>query len=133
MDLLGEVNTAALISKITAGTGTVATSPELMNAITLDAAEALRRPDLGRIEVGATADLTVLDFSHPHLQPLFDPLKAAVWLANRANIGMVMVDGRILIRDGQAQGHDETEIMRAGSAAIQRIWDLPEARAAFAG
>ena len=136
MDLLGEVNAAALISKITTGNAEVASAPELMNAITLDPAQALRRDDLGRIAVGAKADLTVLDFSHPHLQPLHDPLRAAVWLANRANIGMVMVDGRILIEAGKARGSDgaeidEAQITEAGAAAIARIWDLPEARAAF--
>ncbi|RWR15387.1 amidohydrolase family protein [Paenirhodobacter populi] len=131
MDLLGEVNAAALISKITTGDATQATAPELMNAITLDAAEAIRRDDLGRIAVGAKADLTVLDFSHPHLQPMYNPLRAAVWLANRANIGMVMVDGRVLIENGHASNLDEAEVTEAGAAAIRKIWDLPEARAAL--
>ncbi|HEY0275938.1 MAG TPA: amidohydrolase family protein [Paenirhodobacter sp.] len=132
MDLLGEVNAAALISKITTGDAGQGTAPELMNAITLDAAQAIRRDDLGRIEVGAKADLTVLDFSHPHLQPMHNPLRAAVWLANRANIGTVMVDGRMLIDGGRACNLDEAAITEAGAAAIHKIWDLPEARAAFA-
>lgn len=131
MDLLGEVNAAALISKITSGDARQATAPELINAITRDPAEALRRDDLGRIEVGAKADLTVLDFSHPHLQPLHDPLRAAVWLANRANIGAVMVDGRLLIENGDAVGLDEAAITDAGAAAIRKIWDLPQAREAL--
>ncbi|MCJ8140856.1 amidohydrolase family protein [Falsirhodobacter halotolerans] len=131
MDLLGEVHAAALISKITTGDATQATAPELMNAITLHPAEALRRDDLGRIAVGAKADLTVLDFSHSHLRPMQHPLRAAVWLANRANIGLVMVDGRVLIEGGTACGLDEAAICDAGSAAIGKIWDLPEARAAL--
>ena len=132
MDLLAELNAAALISKITTGDATQATAPELIDAITLHPAEALRRTDLGRIEVGAKADLTVLDFTHPHLNPLQHPLRAAVWLANRANIGMVMVDGRVLISSGTACHVNEAEITEAGTAAIEKIWDLPEARAAFA-
>lgn len=131
MDLLAEVNAAALISKITTGDATQASAPELINAITLDAAQAIRRNDLGRIEVGAKADLTVLDFRHPHLQPMHDPLRAAVWLANRANIGTVMVDGRVLIDGGRARHLDEAAITDAGAAAIRKIWDLPEARAAL--
>lgn len=131
MDLLGEINAAALISKITTGDAHQATAPELINAITRVPAEALRRKDLGRIEIGAKADLTVLDYSHPHLQPMHDPLRAAVWLANRANIGTVMVDGRILIDGGKARGLDEAAITDAGAAAIRKIWSLPEARAAL--
>ncbi|MET4214872.1 cytosine/adenosine deaminase-related metal-dependent hydrolase [Bradyrhizobium sp. LB7.2] len=44
----------------------------------------------GRIEPGATADLTVVDLIHPDLQPLFDRRRALIALANRANIDQVM-------------------------------------------
>jgi cytosine/adenosine deaminase-related metal-dependent hydrolase len=87
--------------------------------------------DLGVIRPGAAADLTVIDLSHPHLQPLFDPRRALVWLANRANVDAVIVDGRVLIEDNRYLHGDETAIIAAGVAAIQKIWDLPEARAAF--
>lgn len=62
---------------------------------------------------------------------MHDPLRATVWLANRANVGTVMVDGRVLIDRGSARGLDEAAITEAGSAAIRKIWALPEARAAL--
>lgn len=132
MDLLGEINAAAMISKVVTGDATVATSPTMIDAITVQAAAAIDRTDLGEIRPGATADLTVVDMTHPHMQPLFDPMKALVWLANRANIDSVIVDGRILVENGNYTLGDEASITAAGSAAIERIWDLPEARAAFA-
>lgn len=133
MDLLGEMNAAAMISKIVTGRADAATSPAIIAAVTADAAAAIGRPDLGRIAPGAAADLTVIDLSHPHLQPLYDPCRALVWLANRGNVDAVMVDGRVLLRAGTLAAGDEAAITAAGAAAIQRIWDLPEARAAFAG
>ncbi|MBO1075915.1 amidohydrolase family protein [Roseomonas marmotae] len=133
MDLLGEVNAAAIISKIDAGRPDVANAPQLIGAVTRDAAAAIGRGDLGAIRPGATADLTLVDLTHPHLQPLFDPCRAVVWLANRANIDGVMVDGRLLLHGGQLLGGNEHAITADGAAAIQKIWDLPEARAAFAG
>jgi hypothetical protein len=42
-----------------------------------------------------------------------------------------MVDGRMLIDEGRYIGGDEAAITAGGAAAIQRIWDLPEARAAL--
>jgi cytosine/adenosine deaminase-related metal-dependent hydrolase len=131
MDLLGELNAAAMISKLAAGRAEVASSPELIDAVTVQAAAAIKRPDLGEISPGATADLTVVDLSHPHLQPLFDPRRALVWLANRANIDMVIVGGRVLIEAGLYTGGNEAAITAAGAAAIQKIWNLPEAQAAF--
>ena len=132
-DLLGEMNAAAMISKLAARRADVANAPEIIDAVTRDAAAAIGRPDLGVIRAGATADLTVADLSHPHLQPLHDPRRALVWLANRANVDAVMVDGRLLVAEGRCVEVDAAAIVAAGVAAIRRIWDLPEARAAFAG
>jgi imidazolonepropionase-like amidohydrolase len=133
MDLLGELNAASLISKITSARADVANSPQLIEANTAIAADVIKRPDLGRIEPGATADLTIVDLTHPHLQPLFDPRRALIALANRANIDQVMVDGRMLVDGGRYLGADEAAITAAGTAAIGKIWDLPEAQAAFNG
>lgn len=133
MDLLGEINAASMISKITSGQAQAAPAPRLIDAVTTDAAAAIARDDLGEIRPGATADITVIDLTHPHLQPLADPRRALVALANRANIDAIIVDGRLRIADGLLTSGSEATIIEAGSAAIHRIWDLPEAQAAFAG
>ena len=79
------------------------------------------------------ADLTIVDLSGPLTQPLHDPRRALVWLANRADIDVVTVDGRVLIEAGRSTMIDEAAVTRAGAEAIANIWSLPEARAAFAG
>jgi cytosine/adenosine deaminase-related metal-dependent hydrolase len=131
MDFLGELNAASMISKIASGRADVANAPDLIESVTVTAAELVKRPDLGTIVPGATADLTVVDMTHPHLQPLFDPRRALIALANRANIDQVVVDGRVLIDAGRYLQGDEAAIVAAGSAAIGKIWELPEAQAAF--
>lgn len=133
MDLLGELSAAATISKIAAGRPDVATAPDLIDAVTSEAAACLGRPDLGRIAPGAKADLTVVDLTHPMLQPLYEPRRGLLALANRADIDLVVVDGRVLVAGGRYLAGDEAAITRAGAAAIGRIWALPEAQAAFAG
>lgn len=133
LDLLGEMNAAAIISKTAAHSATAASAPELIDAVTRDAAAAIGRPDLGAIRPGARGDITAIDLSHPHLQPLFEPRRAVVWLANRANVDLVIVDGRLLVEAGRHVRADEAAIVAEGVAAIRKIWDLPEAQAAFAG
>ena len=131
LDLLGEMNAASLISKIAAGKPDVANAPALIDAVTTTAAAAVGRPDLGTLAPGSTADLTVVDLSDPMLQPLYDPRRGLIALANRANIDMVIVDGIVRVAGGRYQGGDEAAIATEGAAAITKIWDLPEARAAF--
>ena len=131
MDLLGELNAASMISKLATGQADAASAPELIDAVTATAAAVIDRPDLGAIVPGATADLTVVDLTHPHLQPLFDPRRGLIALANRANIDQVIIDGIVRISGGQYIGGDEAAIVAAGAAAIQKIWALPEAQAAF--
>ena len=131
MDLLGELSAASLISKIAAGNAEVATAPELIEAVTATAADCVARSDLGRIEPGAKADLTVVDLSHPMFYPFADPRRGLIALANRADVAQVIVDGRVLVDGGSFLGGDEAAICAAGAAAIKRIWDLPEARQAL--
>ena len=131
MDLLGELNAASLISKVGACDAAVASSANLGEAVTATAADCVGRPDLGRIEPGAKADLTVVDLSPPMLHPFSDPFRGLVALANRAAVAQVVVDGRVVIDDGRLASGDEQAICAAGSAAVERIWDLPEARRAL--
>jgi cytosine/adenosine deaminase-related metal-dependent hydrolase len=132
-DLLGELHAASTISKIALGRPDVATAPELLDAVTAQAAAAVGRRDLGTITPGATADLTIVDLTHPQLQPLADPRRGLVALANRADIAEVFVDGQHLVAGGRYARSDEAAITAAATAAVARIWALPEARAAFEG
>lgn len=129
MDLLGELGAAGIIAKLDAGRADVATAPSLLRAVTTEAAAALGRDDLGTIRPGALGDLTVLDLTHPHLQPLSDPIRAAVWLGNRAALDALVVGGRVLIEGGALLGTSQDAIVAEGVAAIRRAWDLPQARA----
>lgn len=132
MDLMGELGAAGLVSKLEAGRADVATAGELLGAVTHVAADALSRPDLGRIAVGATADLTVADMTHAHLQPLADPVRALVWLGHRAELDALIVDGRLVLQDGRHRLVDERRVIEAGAAAVRKVWETPEARAALA-
>lgn len=132
-DMLGELHAASTISKLALGKPDVATAPELLDAVTIEAAAAVRRPDLGVIAAGATADLTIVDLTHPQLRPLADPRRGLIALASRADIADVFVGGEHLVAGGRPTRADADAIADAASAAVERIWALPEARAAFEG
>jgi cytosine/adenosine deaminase-related metal-dependent hydrolase len=64
-------------------------------------ANALGRPDLGRLAKGCKADIVLADTSHPHLQPLRDPLRGLIFSALERPIRDVYIDGRQIVRDGK--------------------------------
>lgn len=129
MDLVGELGAAGTIAKLDAAESGVAAAHQLVNAVTVVAAEALGRRDLGRIAPGCRADLTAIDLSKPRFRPQSDPLRSLVWRASAGDLSMSMVDGRILVEGGRYLLADEQTIVEEGAAAIERIWSSPEGAA----
>ncbi len=122
MDMVGELRTAAIVSKLATGLSEKAAAHDLLAAATIDSAAALGRPDLGRIAPGAAADLVVFDLSGAHLVPVSDPIKTLVWHANPGDVAAVLVDGTIVVQDGRHLLVDEAAIVEAGAAAVRKVW-----------
>ena len=123
MDFFAQMRATGFASKQAYGAGDAGTAAALLRAATIDAADILRRPDLGRIEKGAAADLLVIDAMKPHLQPLNDPIRTLVWYTTAADIDTVLIAGRPVLRGGRAVGIDEAAVIAAGANATRRVWD----------
>ncbi|WP_127753886.1 amidohydrolase family protein [Devosia sp. 1566] len=88
---------------------------------TIDGATALgMADDLGSIEVGKKADLTLVDLRRPHLYPANMPVSRIVCFANGNDVHTVIVDGKILMRDRKVTTVDEDKVLDAA----QRETDL---------
>ncbi|SDR64367.1 Cytosine/adenosine deaminase [Rhizobiales bacterium GAS113] len=131
MDFFAQLRATGFASKQAYGAGDAATAAALLRAATMDAADILRRPDLGRIAKGAAADLLVIDALKPHLQPINDPVRSVVWYATPADIDTVLINGRAVIRGGKTVGIDEAAILAAGAAATRRVWAESRRRGYF--
>jgi cytosine/adenosine deaminase-related metal-dependent hydrolase len=128
MDFIGEMRTTGLLSKMHFRKAHFGSAHELVRAGTLNGADALGRPDLGRIAPGAKADLLVYDLWKPHLQPVWDPIKNLVWKGNAGDLALVMIHGRPVVRDGRLLTDDEAPIMHTATVAARKIWDIAEER-----
>lgn len=124
MNFVSELRTAGFFSKLHFNKGYVASAHQLMTAGTLAGADALNRPDLGRLAAGAKADLLVFDLFKPHLQPVWDPVKNLIWKGSAADIVLIMVHGKPVVRNGELLTADEGEIIHAAAKAARKIWEI---------
>lgn len=67
--------------------------------------------NLGRIEVGAHADLLIVDGKGTTFTPLNDPLRQFVFGAGGRDIRNVIVDGHVVYEDGRLTQIDEAEML----------------------
>ncbi|UYN97302.1 MAG: amidohydrolase family protein [Enhydrobacter sp.] len=70
-------------------------------AATFGGAAALRRDDIGALAPGMAADIVLVDLGHPLMQPARDPLRSFVFHAADRAVRTVLVDGEIVLRDGE--------------------------------
>lgn len=94
------------------------TAAELLHAATAGGAAALGQGDrLGRLAVGMTADLVGYRLDATVFTPLNDAVRQLVYAERGANLALVMVDGRLVMRDGTLQTVDEVALLREAQAA----------------
>jgi cytosine/adenosine deaminase-related metal-dependent hydrolase len=122
LDAFAEMRLAALIQKPRLGPEALPAA-QVLELATLGGACALGlASEIGSIEVGKRADLVVLDLDGPHAQPAeADLISRIVYSARAADVRHVVVDGRLVVRDGALKTADLGEIRRAANAQARRL------------
>src|SRR6267378_1651812 len=122
LDAFAEMRLAALIQKPRLGPDALPAA-QVLELATLGGARALGlEAEIGSIEVGKCADLIVLDLEGPHAQPEgADLVSRIVYSARAADVRHVIVNGRIVVRDGVLKTADTAEIRRKANAEARRL------------
>lgn len=113
LSMLGEMKQACLMAKILTEDARALTAGECFRMATAGGAYAQgREHECGEIREGMDADLVLLDFSRPNLQPLRDPVSSLVYAADPSNVAMTMVRGRVLYEHGEFTTIDMERLRR---------------------
>ena len=110
LDILRELQTAALIHKGVHRNPVEVRAGELVPLATVNGMRAQGRRDCGRVEKGYCADLILIDRSSLHNLPDFDDYAMLAFSADTSDVLMTMVDGRILWRNGAYTSLDEERL-----------------------
>lgn len=117
LDMFTEMRSAALLQKVSRGADALPASRVLRMA-TLDGARALGlEGEVGSLEVGKRADITVLELGRLHTTPRPEVVSTIVYAAEARDVRDVLIDGRIVLREGELRALDEREVV--AEAALQ--------------
>lgn len=117
-DMFNDMRMAAAVCRIVEHSASVAPSLDVFTMATTGGADALGRPDLGRIAAGCKADLVLVRADTFKAAPSYDPFKFLVLAATGDDVDRVIVDGRTIVENGRVLAVDmPVAVMRLNEAA----------------
>ena len=120
LDLLCEVQTAALLAKGISGDTEAVDAFQALEMITINGAKALGMENrIGSIEVGKDADFIAIDLSYPETQPLHHVISQIIYAVSRGQVSDVWVRGKRVLESGQLTTIDIEE-----TVAKARMWQV---------
>src|ERR687893_2243557 len=125
LDMFTEMRSAALLQKVSRGADALPAARVLRMA-TLDGARALGlEGEVGSIEAGKRADITVVELGRLHTTPRPEVVSTVVYAADARDVRDVLIDGRFVLREGNLRTLDEREVVSEAA----RQYELLAARA----
>ncbi|WP_415855059.1 chlorohydrolase family protein [Sinomonas sp. G460-2] len=109
-DLIRGMDAGVHLAKIVDGRFDAAPAEHYFEAATLGGARALGRSDLGRLEVGAQADLVAFSLDDIRDGVLDDPIRTLLLNGSARQATHSVVAGRVVMRDGEIPGVDLREL-----------------------
>lgn len=109
------------------------TAEQAVEMATINGAAALGvQADIGSLEVGKKADLVIHTSRRAAMHPLYDPVRTLVYGAQSSAVDTVVVDGRVVVRQGRSTLVDEDDVLARVDAAAARLsarmdWSTPHA------
>ena len=113
LDMIEAMRIAALLHKVATGNAKVITALDVLKMATINGAKALGMADkIGSIEIGKKADVILINYRSPHLQPLHDPIKGVVYCCNNSDVYTVIINGRLVMYKRRILTVNEKEVIK---------------------
>lgn len=121
LDMFTEMRTAALLQKVLHGPEVLPANRALRMA-TIDGARAMGLDsEIGSIEVGKKADLSVVRLDRLHATPASDVVSTLVYSIAAEDVETVIIDGALLMRDRKLLTIDEAETMATADTEARKL------------
>lgn len=114
MDELQEMKLASLLPKAVHGDPSLVPAERIIEMATIIGAKAIgKEKEIGSLEVGKKADFISINLSDKlYAQPMRDPVSMVVYIATGSDVETVVVNGKVVVKDGELLTLDEQEIIK---------------------
>lgn len=110
LDLLRDMQLAALLHKGITGDPTVLPARTMLELVTINGARVLGLENIGTLAEGREADLICVAVDGPHTAPMYDPFSHIVFAARSSDVRHVMISGQVVVRNHALQTMDSERI-----------------------
>jgi 5-methylthioadenosine/S-adenosylhomocysteine deaminase len=112
VDMLEEMDLAAKLQKVTSGDPTALPADQAFAMATILGAQALRMSDqIGSLEAGKRADIISIRLDAPNAAPLYNVYSQLVYSLKASDVGDVMVNGRLIVRNRHMLTVDDKAVL----------------------
>jgi 5-methylthioadenosine/S-adenosylhomocysteine deaminase len=127
LDPFTEMRQASLLGKVDRLDPTATAAADIFEMATINGARAAGFDRLGKLREGWRADIVGLTTDVTRATPLHDVLSHLVFAARAADVQFTMVDGEVLMQEGEVTVVDADEVRREARAVADGL-DLEAAR-----
>ncbi|MDQ0201283.1 amidohydrolase family protein [Neobacillus ginsengisoli] len=120
-DLFQNIRIGSMLSRIQEKEVEESSYADLFRAATIGAATFLGRDDLGRIAVGAKADIIAIDLDGFHMGVLDDPIRTMFVSGTGRDVKLSIINGRIVMKDQKIPNLDLDEIKEKGQVYFEKM------------
>ena len=112
VDMMEEMDLAAKLQKVTSGDPTALPADQAFAMATIMGAQALRMGDqIGSLEAGKRADIISIRLDAPNAAPLYNVYSQLVYSLKASDVGDVMVNGKMIVRNRRMLTIDDKAVM----------------------
>ncbi len=122
LDMWEEMRLAALLVKGVTRDATQVSARQALEMATIGGARCLGLGEqIGSLEVGKKADILLMNFDKPHLTPRHNVVSHLVYAAKAGDVDTVLVEGRVLVRNGAFTQLDQERVLRNAQQSATRL------------
>lgn len=121
LDMFEEMRLAAILQAVRLGPGALPARDVVWMATRAGARTLGLEGMIGQVAPGWRADLIAVDVSGPMVAPASDPYSALVYACRGTDVRLTMVDGHVLVRDGQPCAIDTGSLAAEAHVQARRL------------